>query len=375
MVRIIRSSTVKNKKKIIFVFPTNRKKLIGEVRRRVTPDNGLYGLNHLQGSFDIETVEVSTVWERILNLLLLPVTIFFNSEHTRLNLGRMILALYESGSADLAVTCVDSVSKAACLLKKFGIMRQHLVCMAGNVLDGTERLIFLHRWLLSGADLIVTHAPVDQEKLTGLGLRNGVCIPVGSDASFYQKHANSEFPASPARGRIQNLKLVVSIGADRDRDYQTLFLAASQLPQLKFIVCCGRKNVESLKIPDNVDVRTGVSSTETKNILAKAELIVIPLKETYRASGQLAMLDAMLIGKPVIVSRTRGTVESYGLIDKKHILLSQPEDAEDLVRDIKNLQSSRKLRQNLGEAGRKLALGYTTMKYAEKLKKIILASD
>jgi len=129
-------------KKICFVFPSNRNQLLGWVERGVSPDNGLYGLNHLRKYFDVQAVDVPVIWERILNVLLFPAGFFFSSKHTKLNLARVTLALPMINQADLAVTCVDSVNKAACFLKKLGILRCPLVCMAGNVLDGTERFLF-----------------------------------------------------------------------------------------------------------------------------------------------------------------------------------------------------------------------------------------
>ncbi|MBI4215499.1 MAG: glycosyltransferase [Parcubacteria group bacterium] len=367
-------------KKICFVFPSNRSQLLGWVERGVSPDNGLYGLNHLRKYFDVQVVDVSVIWERILNALFFPAVFLFNSKHTKLNLARVVLALPGLNRADLAVTCVDSVNKAACLLKKLGILRRPLVCMAGNVLDGTEKWLFLHRWLWFGADRIIVHASVDQEKLARLGLSNkGIMVSVGSDERFWNM---TRLPRPAVGGllpeadrRNDDRGLIVSVGADRDRDYRTLFLAAEQLAQLKFIVCCGRKNVEGLKIPGNVEVKINVSPLTTREILSKAEIAVLPLRETLRASGQLAMLDAMLMGKPVIVSKTRGVVEAYGLEDKKQALLASPGNVLRLVQAIGDLHSNGNLRSKLGFSARKLAVGYTTKIYAEKLKKVILASS
>lgn len=342
--------------------------MIEEVGSGVTADNGMYGLNHLGKFLNAEVAEVYGMWQKVLNILFLPVVVLFNSKHTKLNLAGVVLALPMANRADLVVTCVDSINKAACLLKKLGILRRPLICMAGNVLDGTESFLFLHRWLWSGADWIITHAPVDQEKLIRLGLGNkGLMIPVGSDSGFFNPQS-SKF-------KVQNSKLAVSVGADRDRDYRTLFLVAEKLPQLKFVVCCGRQNVAGLKIPKNVEVRINVPSKETRAILSKAGMVVLPLRETCRASGQLALLDAMLMGKSVIVSKTRGVVEPYGLKDGKQVLLPPPENVESLLQAIKELQINGNLRRKLGISARKLALGYTTEKYAEKLKKVIFTSS
>lgn len=351
-------------KKIVYLFPTNRQKLVEEVKRGISPDNNLYGFNYLQKLFQAKQVKIPSNLESILNILFSPIVWIFNSRYTKLNLGRVILALPQFWQADTVVTCVDSVNKIAAILKKFKLFFAPLICMTGNVMDGTEKFPGLHQWLWSGADRIITHAPVDQEKLVRLGLTDrGVMIPVGSDEKFWRGIRNDSHG------------LIVSVGADRDRDYKILFLVAEQLPRLKFVVCCGRQNVAGLKTPKNIEVRINTSSKETRAILSKAGMVVLPLKETYRASGQLSMLDAMLMGKPVIVSKTRGVVEAYSLENGKQTMLVPPGDVENLVQAIEQLQSNGNLRRRLGAAGRKLAVGYTTKKYAEKLKKVIFTSS
>jgi len=346
-------------KKIVYLFPTNRQKLIAEVKNGTAPDNNLYGFNHLQSHCQVEQAEISPQFERILNILFLPVAWIFSSRYTKLNLGRVLLALPQFWQADVVITCVDSINKAAAFFRKLNLFSGQLTCMAGNVMDGTEKLPRLHQWLWSGADRIITHAPVDQEKLIRLGLANrGLTIPVGSDKKFWQL----------AKCKVSDtLQTVASVGADRDRDYRTLFLAAKHLPQLKFVVCCGQKNIEGLDIPDNVEVKLNISALETREILSKAEMAVIPLLETNRASGQLSMLDAMLMGKPVIISKTRGITESYDLKNEKNALLVPAGDSESLIKAIKKLQGRGNIKSVLGSVGRNLAFAHTTQNYAKKI--------
>lgn len=354
-------------KKVIYLFPTNRRRLVEEVENDISPDNSLYGFNHLQNSYQVEQAEISLDFERILNILFLPVAWIFGSRYTKLNFGRVILALPQFWQVDTVVTCVDSINKAAAVLKKFKLFSAHLICMAGNVMDGTEKFPRLHQWLWSGVDKVITHAPVDQEKLIRLGLGDrGIMISVGSDKRFWH----------PIERKVSDtLQLVVSVGADRDRDYRTLFLAAEQMPKLKFIVCCGQDNIRGLNIPENVEVRLNVSALETREILFKAKMAVLPLRETHRASGQLSMLDAMLMGKPVIVSKIRGVVEPYDLVNRSQVMLSSSGDVEGLVQAVRELQGNGNLRRKLGIVAKKLAFGYTTEKYAEKLKKVIFTSS
>ena len=120
-------------------------------------------------------------------------------------------------------------------------------------------------------------------------------------------------------------------------------------------------------IPDNVEIKLSISALETRGILSKAEMAVIPLLETNRASGQLSMLDAMLMGKPVIISKTRGTTESYDLKNEKNALLVPAGDSESLIKAIKKLQGRGNIKSVLGSVGRNLALAHTTQNYAKKI--------
>lgn len=350
--------------KIIAVFPTNRLKRLNETRERRerrAPNNVFFGVNNLGPGTHASIISVSPELERLVNLFLGFLAWPFQSRFTRLNLGRAMFALPALRNAQVVISCVDSVNKALLLFKKVGLLRKPIICMAGNVMDGTERFPNLHRWLWSAADRVMTHAPVDQEKLERMGLGDrGVMIPVGSDEDFYVPSTKKPNP-----------NLIVSIGSDRDRDYEMFVSAARNLPHLTFEIHAAQQNMNSADLPENVRFVTGASQTQSRELLRRASIVAIPLKETRRAAGQLALMDALLMEKPVIISLTRGVAESYQLIHKKTVLLVPPGNINALIRSIKTLHLDESLRRKLGEEGRKLALRYTTKQYAEKLRGVI----
>lgn len=348
-------------RRIVYLFPSNREKLISDVESGLKPDNLLYGYNHLKRFYEIEEAKVSYGLERLLNLSLFPFVWLFNSRYTKINFGRLLLALPKVRTADIVITCVDSINKAAALIKKMRLFSQPLVCMAGNVMDGTERFPILHSWIWSGADIVVTHSPVDLEKLSKMKIDSrGTMIPIGSDQKYWR--------TSNEKNRKN---LVISIGSDRDRDYKTLLGAAKELPDFSFEIHTSARHAVSLHPPANVKIVTDATSQYSKLVLQKASLVVIPLKETYRAAGQLALLDALLMKKPVILSYTEGTVFAYGLKHGEFVYLISPEDEKLLRLAIETLGVSKSMRLTISTNGYRLAIRYTTTQYAKSLKKLI----
>lgn len=347
--------------KIAIVFPTNRYVRWGKKRKGKVPDNVLFGVNQLHPRTRVEIISVSPTLERFINLCFGFLAWPFQSQFTRLNLGRALLALSAMRNADVVVSCVDSMNRAVLLLKKLRFFRSPVICMAGNVMDGTERFPTLHQWLWSGANRVITHAPVDQEKLARMGLGNrGIMIPVGSDEQFYRS----------SKERVDD-RLIASIGSDRDRDYETLYLVTQKLLDIRFEIHASSGNTFSSPIPPNVRVVTDASPLQSRALLARSSVVVIPLRETFRAAGQLALIDALLMKKPVVISATRGIVEPYNLSHGESVLLVAPENINALARAIKTLHRDPTLRRKLGEQGRQLALRYTTTRYAEKLRRVI----
>lgn len=347
--------------KIAIVFPTNRGfDLRGHLHRKL-PDNAFFGINYLRKKDRLVVVSVFPSVEFFLNIFLGPFLWPFQSRFTRLNLGRAVLTLPLLRKSDIVISCVDSMNKSLLLLKKLHFFHASIICMAGNVMDRTERFPTLHRWLWSVANRVVTHAPVDQEKLERMGLGDlGVMIPVGSDESFYRPNL-----------REVDSDLVASIGSDRDRDYETLVSAARNLPHLTFEIHAAQQNIRSADLPENVRLVTDASPMQSRDLLQRASIVVIPLKETGRSAGQLALMDALLMKKAVIVSSARGAVEPYQLKHRQSAFLVPPGSVEILIRAIKILYADAALRRKLDEEGRRLALRYTTKRYAEKLRCVI----
>lgn len=132
------------------------------------------------------------------------------------------------------------------------------------------------------------------------------------------------------------------------RDYATLLAAARQLPKIPTSVICGRNDFQGLEIPDSVKIFCEIPRETYLDHLRRCRLVALPLLNTERATGQVVMLEAMAMGKPVITTRSPGTVDH--IVDGKNGLLVEPGDADALAQAIDRLWNDAGLRRRLGEA-------------------------
>ena len=100
-------------------------------------------------------------------------------------------------------------------------------------IDSDKSTLFrsFYAWILSAANHIVYHSPIEKEKLVKLGLYNpAYCsfIPMGSDGTFFkvqQPTTNNQQPTT-----------ILAVGRDHARDYKTLVSGRRQTAGVEF---CG----------------------------------------------------------------------------------------------------------------------------------------
>ena len=71
-------------------------------------------------------------------------------------------------------------------------------------------------------------------------------------------------------------------------------------------------------VPDNIEILADCHDNDFFRELAKCKAVIVPLEDTHISSGQLVIIQAMMYGKPVVVTEN-DTVKDY--VDKaKHIV-------------------------------------------------------
>ena len=112
------------------------------------------------------------------------------------------------------------------------------------------------------------------------------------------------------------------------RDYTTLLQAAAHIPA-PITIIGGSDDLLQANLPPTVTLLREVDRDTYLDYVRRCSIMVLPLLQTTRPTGQVVLLEAMSCGKPVIATRQVGTID---YIDhKKTGLLIPPFDATALA--------------------------------------------
>ena len=145
------------------------------------------------------------------------------------------------------------------------------------------------------------------------------------------------------------------------RDYGLLINAVGDLP-IRFKIVAPRANVSKHGarmgpecLPPNVErIDRPVDRMEWNTLIAQSRLVVIPiLPGVLQPAGISVYLEAMMLGKPVVI--TRGT-STEGILDDSLALLIPPGDVDALRTALVRLWDDSALRATLSENGKRYAL-------------------
>jgi glycosyltransferase involved in cell wall biosynthesis len=122
-------------------------------------------------------------------------------------------------------------------------------------------------------------------------------VPYGVDTDFWQPETGASEPMILAPGR-------------EHRDYRTLARACEGLPIGVFVADASLHNPQARRtgpIHWPANVRRGTANpVGLRQLYSRAQIVVVPLVATDFPAGITAVLEAMAMAKPLIVSATKG---------------------------------------------------------------------
>jgi len=155
-----------------------------------------------------------------------------------------------------------------------------------------------------GADFIVLHAQLQQSlvcqqyRLPGSLLK---LLPYQVDEGYWQPSGSAD--ARPT---------ICAAGLEH-RDYATLVEAVRDTG-VRTVIAAGRRwskhglQTGSAPLPENLEI-TALDYPELRRLYAAASIVVVPLHPVQNQAGVTAVLEAMAMGKPVIVTATPGQTD------------------------------------------------------------------
>jgi glycosyltransferase involved in cell wall biosynthesis len=129
-------------------------------------------------------------------------------------------------------------------------------------------------------------------------------IAFHADDRFYRPFSSIPDAAEP----------IVSAAGLEWRDYPTLLAAASRLPRIQFKLAAASpwskhtNETQGRTLPANVSVRR-YEYGELRELYAASTIVAIPLYENDFQAGVTTLLEAMSMGKAVIVTQTTGQTD------------------------------------------------------------------
>jgi glycosyltransferase involved in cell wall biosynthesis len=136
---------------------------------------------------------------------------------------------------------------------------------------------------------------------------------------------------------------VLALGSAQ-RDYRVLFAAVARLGY-RTVVVAAPHAVSGLPVPANVELQSALSPAACNRLAQQARLIVVPLVDSPTAAGQVTVVEALRMARPLITTRCIGTVDYVS--DGRNGLLVPPGDVEALTAAIEHTWSDEQARASI----------------------------
>lgn len=161
----------------------------------------------------------------------------------------------------------------------------------------------LYRRLLSFADVEIVHSRLNlQVARREAPDRPVVLVPFGttSVSDDLQRPAVIEKRVRP---------LLIAAGNDPDRDWRVLAEAARLLRECDLNLYTSSRSALDLDWPSNVAVRQDATVHDIRSAYLAADVVVLPLRPNFHASGATVAGESMSAGKPLVVPEVGGIAD------------------------------------------------------------------
>jgi glycosyltransferase involved in cell wall biosynthesis len=260
-----------------------------------------------------------------------------------------------------ALVCIGEATAFVLIaLMRLLRMRLPIILIDPALSDGYARRKRLQDYVLPRVDRVVVYGRVQEaylQKEYGVSVRS-TFLHHRADVEFYKPE-----PAEVAEGTV------FSIGNDVSRDFETLAAAARLCAprHLRFLVQTSR----SIADATGLELTGGhLPYADLRRAYARAAVVAVPLHDSRHAGGINALLEAMAMGKAIVVSGSSGIADYVDAGQSAEVV--PPGDPAALAAAITAVAGDRERTLRLGQAARQLVLDRCdNRRYAQKLGAVI----
>jgi len=252
--------------------------------------------------------------------------------------------------ADVVFSTVDTVGIPLALLASRGRIRTPIVYAAIGLPERLTKLrtararhMFLDAYRRLHTIVAYGRGEVDAlREWLGEGGPQVSFVPFGVDPTYFRPQAGVTADTD-----------IVSIGADPRRDHGLFLALARAHPEWSFRLVLTSDAAHSLGVvPGNVTREVDIAFDDVRDRLARARTVVLPVQENSYSGATTVLLQAMAMGKPVVVSRTAAIATGYHLEDGVNCRLVAPGDLDELEAGVRRLLADESQAASLGARAR-----------------------
>jgi glycosyltransferase involved in cell wall biosynthesis len=271
--------------------------------------------------------------------------------------------------SDVVLSTVDTAGLPLMLLHALRLVRVPTVYIAIGLPERLRKLRnrpqrMFYRRALSRASTVIAFGHAEADELRRWFGPSGppvVFLPFGVDTNAI----------APGRA-VTTTTDVISVGADPHRDYDLLLATAGRHPERSFVIVTSGGRAAGLPPAPNVLVESDLLHTDVLDRMRAARVVALPVRDNTYSGATTTLLQALSLGRPVVVSRTAAIAEGYGLEDGVHCRLVPPGDAESFEKAVTELLGDPEAADALGRAGRALVEQQLSWEsYVEGLRSVI----
>jgi glycosyltransferase involved in cell wall biosynthesis len=288
--------------------------------------------------------------------------------------ANVFASLRRANRAEVVFSTVDTVGIPLVLARRAGRLRAPLVYAAIGLPErlaqlASERMRNLYAHAFSECTSILAYSEREAHDLESwLSDRKHPAavsfVPFGVDVDAFR-------PTDE-----QAMRDVVTVGADPHRDVRLLLDVARALPDVGFTVVAGADNARGLGVvPENVALEVDLPFEQMKRRLEEARVVALPVRENSYSGATTVLLQAMALGKPVVVSRTSAIASGYGLVDGENCRLVQPGDAAVFTKSLRDVLADDLHARALGASARAtVERALTWDRYVDRIEELLVSA-
>jgi glycosyltransferase involved in cell wall biosynthesis len=282
----------------------------------------------------------------------------------------VLASLRQANRTDVVLSTVDTVGIPLLLLGKAGRVRPPLVYVAIGLPERlqqlrSERMRRLYASALGRTAAVVAYSEHEADELRSFVAAYGASkrvdfVPFGVDERAF---ATSLVPPEVD---------VVMAGADPHRDVDLFVGLAAEMSNRSFRLVTTSERARALSSPSNLEVELDIPFDAMKSRLEEARVVALPVLDNSYSGATTVLLQAMALGKPVVVTRTKAIATGYGLVDGENCRLVEPCDAHGFGRALATVLRDEWHARSLGARARRTVEASLTWElYVDRIEAIL----